>query len=238
MASAAADPGILERVKTIIRRDLKLGADIDIADDMPFFQSEVDLDSLDMLLLVTSIEKEFGIKIANEAVGRQVFESVATLAAYITQQLGHRGVATASTGPAPGADALQRLPHQPPFRFVSRVTQIKAGESAEGVWQVNGDEPFFAGHFPGNPLVPGVLIAEALAQLAGVIAPESGAGGKLAHVDVRFDRPVAPPAQIHLHAQLTRSLGPLQLFDVIARVGDATVARGALALHRSDGTAS
>src|SRR4051812_35825182 len=58
----AVDPATLERIKTIFRRDLKLGPDIPIADDMPFFGGDVDLDSLDMLLLVTSIEKEFGIK--------------------------------------------------------------------------------------------------------------------------------------------------------------------------------
>src|SRR5688572_23508257 len=78
---------ILPRVKTIMRRDLKLGTDFPIADDMPFFGGEADIDSLDILLLLGSVEKEFGIKIPNEAVGRQVFESVATLVGYVHEQI-------------------------------------------------------------------------------------------------------------------------------------------------------
>jgi acyl carrier protein len=74
---------ITARVKTIMRRDLKLGNDFPIADDMPFFGGEADIDSLDVLLLLGSVEKEFGIKIPNEAVGRQVFESVSTLVGYV-----------------------------------------------------------------------------------------------------------------------------------------------------------
>src|SRR3954462_379015 len=94
MESKSVDPAIIERVRTILRRDLKLGSDIQIADDMPFFGSDVDLDSLDMLLLVTSVEKEFGIKIPSEAVGREVFENVSTLAGYIQE---HGGVARATS---------------------------------------------------------------------------------------------------------------------------------------------
>src|SRR5262245_6697602 len=123
------DPKLLDHVKRIIRRDLKLGDDIAIADDMPFFSSDVDLDSLDMLLLVTSIEKEFGLKIPNEAVGKDVFQSVATLAKYIQD---HAGAAA-----NPAEALLQRLPHGDPFRFVSRLTKAEGGE-AEGVWSVTG----------------------------------------------------------------------------------------------------
>src|SRR5947208_7022997 len=77
---------ILARVKTIMRRDLKLGPDLPIPDDMPFFGGEADIDSLDVLLLLSSVEKEFGIKIPNEAVGRQVFQSVGSLADYLERQ--------------------------------------------------------------------------------------------------------------------------------------------------------
>src|SRR5436190_21968145 len=132
MASAATlDPNLLERVKTILRRDLKLGPDAKIADDMGFFNSDVDLDSLDILLLVTSVEKEFGIKIPNEAVGREVFESVATLSRYIQE---HGGASAKQ--PAAPVDHLQRLPHRDPFRFVTSLTNIREGESAEGVWTI------------------------------------------------------------------------------------------------------
>src|SRR5690242_12682544 len=85
---ASPDVETLERIKSIIRRDLKLGPDVAIADDMPFFGSDIDLDSLDILLLVGSIERELGIRIPNEAVGRSVFENVKTLAVYVQAHAG------------------------------------------------------------------------------------------------------------------------------------------------------
>jgi 3-hydroxyacyl-[acyl-carrier-protein] dehydratase len=234
---AEVDAQLLDRLKTILRRDLKLGADASIANDMSFFGSDIDLDSLDMLLLVTSVEREFGVKIPNEAVGRTVFESVASLARFIEDQgrvIKPAGANAAAT-PAAVTSALEQLPHREPFRFVSKMTCHTAGESAEGVWSVTGSEAFFAGHFPGNPMVPGVLIAEALAQLSGIAG--SGANvpeaGKLAHVDVRFDHAVAPPVELILRTKLVRSMLPLQHFEVSAHVGEQTVARGSITLNRS-----
>jgi 3-hydroxyacyl-[acyl-carrier-protein] dehydratase len=240
----ATDPKVVEHVKAILRRDLKLGADAAIADDMPFFGGDVDMDSLDILLLVTSIEKEFGIKVPNAAVGREVFENVATLTRFIQNQQKAAGLApsngnAAATPPVP-VDYLARLPHQPPFRFITRVTSVKEQDSAEGIWSLNGAEPFFAGHFPGRPLVPGVLIAEALAQLSGLAGPMiSAAGqgeeGKLVHVDVRFEMAVAPPADIHLTSKFVRAIGPLQQFNVEAMANGQVIARGSITLHRTAG---
>src|SRR3954469_3253404 len=112
MAADVTDPLIVERVKAILRRDLKLGA-APIADDMAFFGGDVDMDSLDILLLVTSLEKEFGIKVPNAAVGRQVFENIMTLARFVQEQKFAGGAP-----PPPPIDYLSRLPHQPPFRFI------------------------------------------------------------------------------------------------------------------------
>ena len=66
-------------------------------------------------------------------------------------------------------DLLSGLPHRPPFRFVDRVDRCDPGRSVTARWRITGDEPWLAGHFPGNPIVPGVLQLEALAQ-AGAIA--------------------------------------------------------------------
>jgi len=216
-------PETLEQIKLLLRRDLKLGPDIPIPDDMPFSGTEADFDSLDILLLLGSIERQFKVKVPSEAVGKEVFSNISTLAAYIEQQIGGNGARP---------DYLSRLPHREPFRFISRINQLREGEAAEGVWAVDGSEAFFAGHFPGNPLVPGVLLTEALAQLSGLVGPASSDQGRLAHTDVRFEHPVAPPAQIILRSRLLRSLGELQQFEVSALVGQNVVARGVLALSR------
>jgi 3-hydroxyacyl-[acyl-carrier-protein] dehydratase len=220
---ASASPETIAKIKVLLRRDLKLGNDIPIPDDMPFNGTDADFDSLDILLLVTSIEKEFKIKIASEDVGRDVFRSVATLAAYVDRESGKI---------SPAEDYLKRLPHREPFRFVSRVNQITRGESGEGVWTLTGKEPFFAGHFPGAPLTPGVLIAEALAQLSGLVGPSDAPTGKLVHVDVRFDRPVSPPAELVLRSKLLRTVGELEQFEVAALHDNQVIARGMITLNR------
>jgi len=226
------DPDILSRIKTILRRDLKLGPDAAIPDDMPFFGGDVDLDSLDMLLLVTSLEKQFGIKVPNEAVGREVFQNVSTLTSYVQKQ--QQAAPAAAAAPASGpTDWLSKLPHGESFRFITAVTAVTPGVSATGYWKLNGSEPFFAGHFPGHPIVPGVLIAEALAQLSGMTAPAGAPGmGKLAKIEVRFEQAVVPPVQIDLASTLTRMVGELQLCEVSASVAGTVVARGSITLHR------
>ncbi len=216
-------PEILEQIKVLLRRDLKLGPDIPIPDDMPFVGTEADFDSLDILLLLTSIEKQFGIKIPSEVVGKEVFQNVSTLARYVEREAGRGRVEP---------NYLERLPHRDPFRFISRVVSIKAGEQGEAVWVLSGKEAFFEGHFPNRPLVPGVLIAEALAQLSGLVGPSDSRDGKLVHVDVRFDRSVSPPAEIVLRSRLLRAVGELEQFEVSASVGEEAVARGMLTLSR------
>ncbi|HVY70117.1 MAG TPA: 3-hydroxyacyl-ACP dehydratase FabZ family protein [Verrucomicrobiae bacterium] len=70
----------------------------------------------------------------------------------------------------PFSQALACLPHGPEFRLVDRLLQLDAGRSGAGEYRVRGDEAFLRGHFPGQPMMPGVLLTEALAQLAGVVA--------------------------------------------------------------------
>src|SRR5690606_14948818 len=121
---------------------------------------------------------------------------------------------------------------------------VVVGKSARGLWRLTGDEAFFAGHFPGRPLAPGVLIVEALAQLSGLVAMSGAADarggaaeGRLAHVGVRFRQAVAPPAEVRLESRLAQGMGEVALFDVTARVGENVVADGQLALAVSTGGA-
>lgn len=111
--------------------------------------------------------------------------------------------------------ALERLPHGPGFRFVDRVTALEPGVRGTGEYQVRGDEPFLAGHFPGEPLFPGVLLIEACAQLAGVVAQsdpalEPVAGLRLAAVRAAKIMGTARPGEtIVLHAGVVGRMGPL-----------------------------
>ena len=139
------------------------------------------------------------------------------------------------------SNLIDRLPHRQPFLFLSSIESVESGVSGRARWQVRGDEAFFVGHFPGTPIVPGVLIVEALAQLAGLVAlqcgdePAHGAGeigGRLAHVDARFDNVVQPPAVIDLRVSIQRSMGNLFMFDVSAAVDGTVAARGSLTVAR------
>ena len=73
----------IDRVKRVLRRDLRLGEDVPIADEMPLIGGDLELDSLDTLLIVTSMEKEFGIKIPSESIGREAFANVRSLAKFV-----------------------------------------------------------------------------------------------------------------------------------------------------------
>ncbi|MYE66824.1 MAG: 3-hydroxyacyl-[acyl-carrier-protein] dehydratase FabZ, partial [Acidimicrobiia bacterium] len=107
--------------------------------------------------------------------------------------------------PAPAAV----LPHRPPFLLLDEVTALVAGERAEGYWLTSGDEPFFGGHFPGRPTLPGVLMTEALAQLgAYAVLSDERMAGKLplfGGIDgARFRRQVLPGERLDLRVEVLR----------------------------------
>ena len=235
-ADTGPDPDILNQLRVILRRDLKLSDSDPLPIDGRLFGGENDLDSLDMLLLITSIERQFKVRIADKAQGEQAFQSVGSLARFIQQRRDSSAGTATIPSPASQIDWLARLPHGKGFRFISHITQVRPGDMAQGVWNLDGSESFFESHFPGAPIVPGVLIAEALAQLCGFAGPDTGAHqGKIAQIDVRFEQPVVPPAQIQLESKFISSVGSLQRCDVIAKVNQAVVARGSITLARGGG---
>jgi len=129
------------------------------------------------------------------------------------------------------------LPHREPFVFVDSVEQIEAGKLAQCTKVFRGDEPFFAGHFPGNAIVPGVLIAEGMAQTAGIAL---GGPGKMflltAIRSLKFMRPVRPLELIKFRAERIGVAGSLIQCSVDARVSGQLVAEGQIILAESTPT--
>jgi UDP-N-acetylglucosamine acyltransferase len=157
-----------------------------------------------------------------------------------------------SDGPATiGQRAPQFLPHRYPFLLVDRVLEFEVDRRIVAVKNVTHNEPHFTGHFPGRPIMPGVLICEALAQAGGLLVHGTLAGALGESIpgdapfllltgieNARFRRPVQPGDQLRLEVTLERRHRPLWKFHGVARVGDQVAAQADFAAVEIAGDAS
>jgi beta-hydroxyacyl-ACP dehydratase FabZ len=123
------------------------------------------------------------------------------------------------------------LPHRYPFLLVDRILELEPGKRAVGVKNVTVNEDFFNGHFPGNPIMPGVLTIEAMAQVAGILAlvttENSGKLALIAGIDkMRFRRPVVPGDQLVTEVTMLKIKNDIGRVKVVGRVDGAVVAEG------------
>lgn len=126
---------------------------------------------------------------------------------------------------------MQMIPHRYPMLMIDRVVDIVLNETAVGIKNVTINEPFFTGHFPTRPVMPGVLIIEAMAQTAAVLVVStlgSDAEGKLVYFmtvdEARFRKPVTPGDQLHIHVSKQRNRGNVWKFKGEAKVNGVLVA--------------
>ena len=137
---------------------------------------------------------------------------------------------------------LEHLPHRYPFLLVDRVLECEPGKSIHAYKNVTINEPFFLGHFPHHPVMPGVLIMEALAQAAGILSfktedkkPTQSDVFYFAGIDdARFKRPVMPGDQLHLHVEIERQMRGVWKFKGEARVDGQLAAEARLMCAKRD----
>ena len=131
---------------------------------------------------------------------------------------------------------MHDIPHRYPFLMLDRVVDVVTNQSAIGVKNVSVNEPFFAGHFPNHPVMPGVLIIESMAQTAAVLVVETlgpDAAGKVVYFmsieGAKFRRPVVPGDQLRIHVTKERNRGNVWKFNAVAKVDGHAVAEATYA---------
>lgn len=138
-------------------------------------------------------------------------------------------------------EIMKMIPHRYPILLVDRIIDFKEGESAVGLKNVTMNEPHFMGHFPGHPVMPGVLIVEAMAQTAALVVVKTlgpEAEGKVVYFmtidNARFRKPVVPGDTIHIHVEKSHARGPVWRFNGKAIVDDKVVAEATFSAMITD----
>ncbi len=127
-------------------------------------------------------------------------------------------------------EIMNFLPHRYPFLLVDRIVAFEENKSISGIKNVTINEPFFQGHFPGHPIMPGVLLLEAMAQVGGVFALKSNPDAKnkvlyFMSIDkAKFRKPVVPGDQVRFDLELTKQRSNIMAFKGAAKVDGAIVA--------------
>lgn len=139
-------------------------------------------------------------------------------------------------------EIMEHIPHRYPMLLVDRILEFVPGESAVGLKNVTINESFFQGHFPGAPVMPGVLIVEAMAQTAGILVVQTmGTAGthKLVYFmtidEAKFRRPVVPGDSLHIHVQCLKSRGNVWKFHGEAKVDGVLCAEATYSAMIVDG---
>jgi 3-hydroxyacyl-[acyl-carrier-protein] dehydratase len=134
------------------------------------------------------------------------------------------------------ARIMQAIPHRYPFLMIDRVVDLVTNQSAIGIKNVSANESFFQGHFPNHPVMPGVLIIEAMAQTAAILVVETlgpDAAGRVVYFmsveGAKFRRPVVPGDQLRIHCTKLRNRGNVWKFNAVARVDGTSVAEATYA---------
>jgi len=130
-------------------------------------------------------------------------------------------------------EILTLMPHKYPFLLVDRIVELEPEKRIVGIKNVTFNEPFFPGHFPGKPIMPGVLIIEALAQTGGILAfksfPQLRGDVRFIGIDnARFRRPVTPGDRLRLVLEVVKHRREIWVFDAQAYVDDKRVAEAQL----------
>ena len=127
----------------------------------------------------------------------------------------------------------KRIKQRPPFQMIEKVIEWNPGESATGIKNVSINEPYFMGHFPDAPIMPGVLIIESCAQLCSLVFDTEGGNPDIIYVllkvdNFKFVKPVIPGDQLVITVTKTKIMGPLAVFDAVVKVNDEIRSKGTM----------